>query len=103
MDVVPRYLPLSLSSIFSLSPILSLSSILSTSSKLCVVYSGVVGLLTEEVLDSLGEVVVPLEGDIDGLALVGEVEDKELEDKELGESWILCGPLSTVSLNLFGL
>ena len=54
-------------------------------------------------MDSLGEVVVPLEGDIDGLALVGEVEDKELEDKELGESWILCGALSTVSLNLFGL
>ena len=72
MDVVPRYLSL------SLSPIVSLSSILSTSSKLCVVYSGVVGLLTEELVDSLGEVVVPLEGDIDGLALVGEVEDEEL-------------------------
>ena len=46
-------------------------------------------------MDSLGEVVVPLEGDIDGLALVG--------DKELGESWLLGGALSTVSLNLFGL
>ena len=102
MDVVPRYLSLpsifSLSSILSLSPILSLSSILSTSSKLCVVYSGVVGLLTEGKVDSLGEVVVPLEGDIDGLALAGEVEDKEL-----GESWLLDGTLSTVSLNLFGL
>ena len=49
-------------------------------------------------LDSLGEVVVPLEGDIDGLALVGEVEDEEL-----GESRLLGGTLSTVSLNLFGL
>ena len=49
-------------------------------------------------MDSLGEVVVPLEGDIDGLALVGEVEDEEL-----GESCLLGGTLSTVSLNLFGL
>ena len=49
-------------------------------------------------MDSLGEVVVPLEGDIDGLALVGEVEDEDL-----GESWLLGGALSTVSLNLFGL
>ena len=69
-----------------------------TSSKLCVVYSGVVGLLTEELVDSFGEVVVPLEGDIDGLALVGDVEDEEL-----GESCLLGGTLSTVSLNLFGL
>ena len=92
MDVVPRYLSL------SLSPIVSLSSILSTSSKLCVVYSGVVGLLTEELVDSLGEEVVPLEGDIDGLALVGEVEDEDL-----GEPWLLGGTLSSVSLNLFGL
>ena len=49
-------------------------------------------------MDSLGEVVGPLEGDVDGLALVGEVEDKEL-----GESCLLGGALSTVSLNLFGL
>ena len=27
----------------------------------------------------------------------------EVEDKELGESWLLGGTLSTVSLNLFGL
>ena len=47
-------------------------------------------------MDSLGEVVVPLEGDIDGL--VGDVEDEEL-----GESWLLGGALSTVSLNLFDL
>ena len=49
-------------------------------------------------MDSLGAVVVPLEGDIDGLALMGEVEDEEL-----GESWLLGGALSTVSLNLFDL
>ena len=49
-------------------------------------------------MDSLGRVVVPLEGDIDGLALMGEVEDKEL-----GEPCLLGGALSTVSLNLFGL
>ena len=49
-------------------------------------------------MDSLGEVVVPLEGDVDGLALVGEVEDEEL-----GESRLLGGTLSTVSLNLCGL
>ena len=49
-------------------------------------------------MDSLGGVVVPLKGDIDGLALAGKVEDKEL-----GESWLLGGTLSTVSLNLFGL
>ena len=98
MDVVPRYLSLSFPPILSLSSILSLFSILSTSSKLCVVYSGVVGLLTDELVDSLGEVVVPLEGDIDGLALAGEVKDEEL-----GESRLLGGTLSTVSLNLFGL
>ena len=46
-------------------------------------------------MDSLGEVVVPLEGDIDGLALVG--------DEDLGEARLLGGTLSTVSLNLFGL
>ena len=49
-------------------------------------------------MDSLGEEVVPLEGDIDGLALVGEVEDEDL-----GESRLLGRTLSTVSLNLFGL
>ena len=49
-------------------------------------------------MDSPGEVVVPLERDIGGLALVGEVKDEEL-----GEPRLLGGTLSTVSLNLFGL
>ena len=46
-------------------------------------------------MDSLVRVVGFLEGDVDGLALMGEVE--------LGESWLLGGALSTVSLNLFDL
>ena len=49
-------------------------------------------------MDSLGRVVGFLEGDVDGLALMGEVEDEEL-----GESWLLGGALSSVSLNLFDL
>ena len=49
-------------------------------------------------MDSLVEVVVPLVEWNGVLALVGEVEDEDL-----GESRLLGGTLSTVSLDLYGL